>query len=219
MRPESLQTLAQVIACVGILLTVLGGYGAHYFEREIARAQADAATQREEGIRAEGQRSLAASADMKSQLEPFEKLAGEMHPDLAREPALAKLREDVEGLKTRLSPRLLSAPQQETILVALRKYAPREIDITAVKGDPEAWQFAEQLKSAIEAGGWTVASLAPGDFSVPIRGIFVSVRQTPAPPAAGELVGALEAAGIVPNGNIDPRQRSERVNLVVATKD
>lgn len=219
MRPESLFTLAQFTACVGVLLTILGGYGAHYFGRTIAREREREITQREENAHEQTQRAVAASTGLRKQLEPFEQLAREFHPDAPPESALSKLREDVESLRERRAPRELTAAQQESLLVALRKNPPREIDITVIRNDPEAQSFAALLKTAIEAGGWRVVSMEPGDFSVPIRGLFVSVRQTPAPPAAGELVAALEAAGVVPNGNIDPRQRSERVNLVVATKE
>lgn len=219
MRPESLVTLAQFTACVGILLAILGGFGAHYFGRAVDRERTRDAAQREENARDELQRTLAVSTEMRKQLEPFEQLARDFHPDLAPEPALARLREEVEGLKVRRAPRALTAAQQEAILVALRKTTPRDIDITIIRNDPEAARYAEVLKSAIEAGGWRVVTMEPGAFNVAIRGLFVSVRQTPAPPAAGELVNALEAAGIVPNGNIDPRQRSERVTLVVAAKD
>jgi hypothetical protein len=222
MRSESLQSLAQITACVGILLTILGGYGAHYFGRAIEQTRTLEAAQQEEklsALNAKAQQASAATAELQKQLEPFEQTARELFPNLVGEPALAKLHAELGELKTRHSPRELSAPQREAVLVALRKFTHREIDITVVKNDPEAWQFAEQLKSTIEAGGWRVLAMTVGEFSVPIRGIFVSVRQTPAPAEAGELVSALEAAGIVPNGNVDPRQRSERVNLVVATKE
>ena len=222
MRSESLQSLAQITACVGILLTILGGYGAHYFGKAIEQTRTHEAAQQEEKITAlsaEAQQATAASAELQKRLGPFEHTARELFPNLAEEPALASLHEEIKELKTRRSPRELSAPQREAVLVALRKFPRREMDITVVKNDPEAWQFAEQLKSTIEAGGWAVTSMTVGEFSVPIHGIFVSVRQTPAPEVAGELVGALEAAGIVPNGNVDPRQRSDRVNLVVATKE
>lgn len=85
-------------------------------------------------------------------------------------------------------------------------------------GDQEAFQFAVQLKTALERAGWTVDGVNQGVYTNPINGLIVSVRNEPAPSSANQLFVVLRAVGFPPTGSLNPKQPENSAWLVVGSK-
>ena len=98
---------------------------------------------------------------------------------------------DVPGLTVR---------QAQVLATSLRASSANELTLTANSNDPETIEFAQRLKNAIEAGGWTVHGVNAAEPGRP--GVGLEVRApVPIPAHATTLLGAFGRAGLQPKGS------------------
>lgn len=93
----------------------------------------------------------------------------------------------------------LSARQAEVLATSLRASGIHELTLTTLSDDAEALEFARRLKTAIEAGGWTVHGVNEAASEQPVVGLEVRAPN-PLPAHFATLLGALGRAGLQPKG-------------------
>ena len=159
MSIESLQTLSQIVALVGLLATGLGGFGSYYFGQKVDDARAEEFRTRLDGLLADG-KALGA------RLEPFYELARAASPGLDQDAALARLREEIERLreiaaKHEFTP--LTPPLRAQFVTRVRSLAPElaragfSVLIThETWSPPPTRQYAAQLAELLMEGGLQV---------------------------------------------------------------
>jgi tetratricopeptide (TPR) repeat protein len=101
MNPSTLQTISQIGVVVGIILTGLGGFGAYYYGKVLDEQKDKAGSTKEQQLRADISKLLTGNELLQGRLEPFEKLAKQLHPSLDQEDALGKLHEELAHLDQR----------------------------------------------------------------------------------------------------------------------
>jgi spermidine synthase len=116
-------------------------------------------------------------------------------------------------------PRELDETQTAAISRTLTQMPAKRISIGALAGDPEAAQYANKLRQAILAGGWSAEEVRELPFVNRIAGLHISVGTNPAPAAANELFHALRAGGLTAIGNFDPNADPANVLLVVGVRE
>lgn len=112
---------------------------------------------------------------------------------------------DVPGLTVR---------QAQVLATSLRASRANELTLTATSDDPETIEFAQRLKTAIEAGGWTVHGVHASQSAQPVVGLEVRAP-VPIPVHATALLGALGRAGLQPKGS--SRQAGDRLEVFVGS--
>jgi hypothetical protein len=108
----------------------------------------------------------------------------------------------------------LSARQAEVLATSLRASGTHELTLTTLSDDAEAMEFAERLKTAIEAGGWTVHGVNETQVESPVSGLQV-LAPVPLPAHFATLLGALGRAGLQPKGMARPR--ADKLELLVGS--
>jgi hypothetical protein len=109
----------------------------------------------------------------------------------------------------------LSADQVEVLAASLRTSGAQELTLTATMNDSEAIEFADTLKKAIEAGGWTVHGVHQATWTQPTFGLQI-LAPHPLPAHATTLLSALGRAGLQPRGL--SRQQVEQLEVRVGSK-
>jgi hypothetical protein len=108
----------------------------------------------------------------------------------------------------------LSVRQAEVLATSLRASGANEITLTARSDDPDTIEFAQRLKTAIEAGGWTVNGVHESASARPVVGLEVRAP-APLPAHATTLLGALGRAGLQPKGS--SRQEVSELEVFVGS--
>jgi hypothetical protein len=108
----------------------------------------------------------------------------------------------------------LSARQAELLATSLRGSGTHELTLTTLGDDAEALAFAERLKTAIEAGGWTVHVESAAASEPSLVGLEVRAPN-PLPAHFAALLGALGRAGLQPKGS--SRQPVDRLEVLVGS--
>jgi hypothetical protein len=98
-------------------------------------------------------------------------------------------------------PRLLGEPAVEALIAALQRQPPIEAEIKAVVGNEENTELADQLKSIVEAAGWTVGRVRHGIARPVQHGIVINTPT--AIPALQTFGDFLLQAGIQVKGVLD----------------
>ena len=112
---------------------------------------------------------------------------------------------DLKRAIDRRRPRAVTEGQAAAISKVLAARPQRRISITAVLGDPEALQYATQLRQAIVAGGWQVEGIRESLFSQQIAGLLIFVGAEPPPWDANALFQTLRVAGLTVAARNDRR--------------
>jgi len=225
MSAQLLQTLSQIAIAVGVIFTAFGGFGAYYFGKAVDREKEQETAKNEAALRGNVDKLLDGNVVLQKKLEPFEKLAQQLHPAQGNDEALESLKRDLQHLTERAStiekqaaPRSLSERQIKQIAANLGPAPGGGVSVTSVMGDQEAFMFAVALKSVLERGGWKVDGVNQAIYTNPIRGLIITVRNEPAPNAADRLLGQLNATGFTTVGNLNPNQPENSVWLIVGSK-
>jgi hypothetical protein len=129
-----------------------------------------------------------------------------------------KLMVELSRAIDRRRPRTLTQSQAAAISKTLATVPSARISVSAVLGDPEAVQYASQLRQAIIAGGWQVDSFRQSVFSEHLAGLLIFVGANPPPSEANVLFQGLRAAGLTAEGNVDPAANPDRISLVVGAQ-
>ena len=110
----------------------------------------------------------------------------------------------------------LSARQAEVLATSLRASGTHELTLTTLGNDAEALEFAQRLKTAIEAGGWTVHGVNEAEAASerPVVGLEVRAPN-PLPAHFATLLGALGRAGLQPKGL--SRQQVDKLEVLVGS--
>ncbi len=108
----------------------------------------------------------------------------------------------------------LSVRQAELLATSLRASGANELTLSARGDDPETIEFAQRLKTAIEAGGWTVHGVHESESTHPVVGLEVRAP-APLPAHATTLLGALGRAGLQPKGS--SRQEVSELEVFVGS--
>jgi hypothetical protein len=166
---------------------------------ESKRLAADARSQLAEAERRHEQLAALARRGDES-LQKIER-AAEPNAGQGKPPAL----EDAPGL---------SARQAEVLATSLRASGAHELTLTMLSSDAEAVEFAQRLKSAIEAGGWAVHVVDEAGSPRSVVGLEV-VSPVPLPSHFATLLGALGRAGLQPKGM--SREEADELEVVVGS--
>ena len=108
--------------------------------------------------------------------------------------------EQIELLKQREEPRVLSQDQEQKFVATMRTGSPQEIMVWHAP-DLESQTYAEQISGALREAGWTIKppSFRVLEHSVP--GVVIMVHDIKVPePSAGLLQHAFKIVGIEANG-------------------
>jgi len=129
---------------------------------------------------------------LETQLTPFKTIALEKYTGSEQE-ALEKLAEDVKTLEEKalfiekaLMPRVLSSEQISIIAERINKIKNTKIHFLLIASDPEAESFRNQLRKALEKGGWTIEK-----SETSVIGAFVGVTLFASHDPPNEAVTAL----------------------------
>jgi hypothetical protein len=160
-------------------------------------------------IAAETRAELASAGERLARLEDRAKRSSELARTLeptgtAQQPS-GSPETDVPGLTLR---------QAQVLATSLRASRANELTLTATSDDPETIEFAQRLKTAIEAGGWTVHGVQAAQSAQPVVGLEVRAP-VPIPVHATALLGALGRAGLQPKGS--SRQAGDRLEVFVGS--
>lgn len=108
----------------------------------------------------------------------------------------------------------LSARQAEVLATSLRASSAHELTLTTPSDDAETLEFARRLKTAIEAGGWTVHGVNEAESERSVVGLEV-LAPVPLPAHFTTLLGALGRAGLQPKGL--SRQQVDTLEVLVGS--
>jgi hypothetical protein len=110
--------------------------------------------------------------------------------------------------------------QKEVIAYGLKDLGPYEVALLCARGKTEAYQFADQLASAIKEAGWHVRQPLPQDWTIPPVGVAVGVVDYVSPgPAALALLHVLNAANISDRSDVERVTATEPGNLFLIVGD
>lgn len=138
---------------------------------------------------------------------------------------LPKIAEDVGEIKKQTAPetpRRLSHAQRAAMLEVLRKYQGFPIEIATVLQDNEADDYAQDFVAIFREAGWNLGG--PRGYSSTLWsrspiGLQLWFRSNEAqPPSLGPVVTALRAAGLEPEGILQPQLRADQVQLIIGEK-
>jgi hypothetical protein len=181
-------------------------------ETEAKTASITARAAESQRLAAELRNELSQSEHHRARLDELAKRDGESQPRLAR--AAGRV-EPAGSPDPKDATRRLSARQAEVLATSLRASGAHELTLTTPIDDAEAIEFAQRLKKAIEAGGWTVHVANPAEPARPIVGLEV-LAPAPLPAHATTLLGALGRAGLQPKGS--SRQQVDELEVLVGSK-
>lgn len=99
-------------------------------------------------------------------------------------------------------PRQISQSAANALVGELRRLAPETVNVTALIGDPEAYQLAATIKDILAAAGWNVDGVDQAIFSGQPRGVVIEVRQPTQ--ALTVLLNWVGSIGLRPTGNHNP---------------
>ena len=163
---------------------------------------------------------------LQEKLKPFEQLASNRYPGMETDAALGKLYREIQEvrketalLNERTASRRLIGEQAQKVTTSLKKHSSQTVMLTSVMGDGEAFQFATDIKSVLEAGGWKVDGVNQAVFSGPIKGVLIKVAIDPPPEQALWLFEALKAGGLRSSGMLDKQLPPDRFELLVGSKE
>jgi hypothetical protein len=182
-------------------------------ETEAKTASITARAAESQRLAAELRNELSQSEHHRARLDELAKRDGESQPRLAR--AASRVEPLAGSPDPKDATRRLSARQAEVLATSLRASGAHELTLTTPIDDAEAIEFAQRLKKAIEAGGWTVHVANPAEPARPIVGLEV-LAPAPLPAHATTLLGALGRAGLQPKGS--SRQQVDELEVLVGSK-
>lgn len=116
-------------------------------------------------------------------------------------------------------PRTLSDDARRHMLDSLRTVPKGSVTVTAIMSNPEAENFASQIRDALIKAGWSVGGvnavlMMPAPPGVLIR--VVSLQSLP--PHAVGIQNALKAAGIDAPGLANSKMKADDVDILVGFK-
>jgi len=210
MNWSMLQTWCQVSLVVFAVLAALAGFLSNHFGKK-------AATNNEKKLHSKIDDLLEGNKNLQQQLEPFIQSASQKYPGIALDEALEKLKEDLEKIKAKVSPRTLNQEQRETLIEALRLQERKKFSVIAVQGDQEAFDLAQSLKMTIQEAGYNVDDIALV-ANIPFRGLHISVGTEPAPECANLIYEVLTDAGFMVKCSYESQQDPNIVSLFIGSK-
>lgn len=161
MTAEGALSLFHAMLLIGGILAAAGGFGVYFAGEQVQGNKDKAAAAQRTDLSAKIDELLSGNAALNDRLEPFEELAKRYYPGVEESEALERLRGDVASvrerttqLESKTSLRSLNEEQSTRLEQALRALGSREVDIVAVMGDQEAFQFAKQLDVVFKRSGW-----------------------------------------------------------------
>jgi len=103
MNPQTMQTISNVIIFVGVLLAGLGGFGSYHFGKRADQKKEHEAKVKEERLNVQITSLLKGNEKLSQQIQSFEEIATNIYPNLNKEEAIEKLKQDYEELRAELS--------------------------------------------------------------------------------------------------------------------
>lgn len=141
---------------------------------------------------------------LRDDVKPVISLVETSFPSIERSEALEqlkddyeRLRKDVEAQKDTLSPRKLTPGQTAIIAEQISPIKEVKVHFLLIASDPEADSLKEQIKKALEAGGWSIEKeiiAVVGAFT----GITLFASQDPPNEAISILYHTLKGFGLTP---------------------
>jgi hypothetical protein len=204
---EDVRTLDAAAARASADAQVIGDLRAQ-IETQTAEVAANAAESKR--LAAEIRTELAQAERRVAQLEELAKRSDELQ-NLER---AAEAEEAPGGLLEQQDVPGLSARQADVLATSLRASSAHELTLTTLSNDAEAIEFARRLKTAIEAGGWTVHGVNEAESERSVVGLEI-LAPVPLPAHFKTLLGALGRAGLQPKGL--SRQQVDKLEVLVGS--
>jgi hypothetical protein len=204
---EDVRTLDAAAARASADAQVIGDLRAQ-LETQTAEVAASAAESKR--LAAEIRSELAQAERRVAQLEELAKRRDELQ-NIER---AAEVEEAAGGVLEEQDVPGLSARQADVLATSLRASSAHELTLTTPSNDAETLEFAQRLKRAIEAGGWTVHGVNEAESERTVVGLEVRAP-IPLPAHFATLLGALGRAGLQPKGL--SRQQVEKLEVLVGS--
>jgi hypothetical protein len=225
MRPEFWQTFSQIVLAAGIIITAVAGFTAYHFGKIVERTKERQSQEHSIQLTKKIDGLAQSNQGLQDKLKPFESLANRMYPGIETDAALGRLFKEIQQLREttvqldeRTAPRHLNEEQIRKISGSIRQHPSQNISLTSAMGDTEAYQFAIDIKNALEAGGWKVSGIKQGTFTAPIKGVLIRIDAKPPSQEAVWLSEALKSGGIMSSVVLNSRASSDKFDLLIGSK-
>lgn len=121
-------------------------------------------------------------------------------------------------VESKTKPRMISEEKLVAIRSELSQHPNESIEITCVMGDQEAFSFASQLKTLFQAASWTADGVNQAIYTVPIKGIVLTLKDDSAKQKAEYIFRLLAYAGFNSHGEINSQIKGS-MGIVIGAKE
>lgn len=165
-----MEAIARILEVLAVLLPILGGLCGLGYVLYSRRLQVVVGLEHEQQV-----------SRIQAQLKEAVKVQGEVHAHLI------ETDKKVSKVEASQAPRVLSTEQQRAIIEAVREYRGQKVSLIEL-GDPEAEQFARQIRGMLRAAGWTLKVLHIDTFLPPTYGLICVLTDRNKPSAAARAL-------------------------------
>ena len=99
----------------------------------------------------------------------------------------------------------------------LKKHVGSKITITTMLGDPEAFQFADQIKEVFINSGWEVDGINQAIYNRPVVGLKIKVKNRNYPSRVNTIIAAFNLLRLQIEGWLDESYTENQVELIVGS--
>lgn len=205
---ESLTRLGSIVQILAIVLVFLGG------ALQISKFCIDKKVNviKDQNTRAEKAESQLIISDLKSTMnEQVQKIDQQSKQ-------IESYQKKLNEVESKTKPRVISEERLVAIRSELSKHRGDSIEVTCVMGDQEAFSFASQLKSIFELSGWTVDGVNQSIYSIPIKGIILTLKNESAKQKAEYIFRLLDSGGFKSRGEMNPQIKFD-VGIVIGSRE
>jgi hypothetical protein len=131
---------------------------------------------------------------------------------------ISRSRVAIENINVKSISRGISQIDKIKMIDNLKKFENKEIILTTVLGDTEAFQFAEQIKEVFVQSGWKVDGISQALYNKPVNGIIIKIKSKELPPHIKAIVKSLNLIGMKPTAWLDSNYTEGKVEIIVGTR-